>query len=118
MKSVIVFFLLFTGCSSGEYKKADLGFYNGYDGYFDKQIAPGKYVLEYNNTSMGTGSYKKHDEITTLFWKNRAAELCPQSYSGNSEMIFRMDAKLKILQSDLVGFNQFKIASGIIECKK
>ena len=116
LRNILLIFIL-SACSSGEYKKASLAFYNGYDGYFETQFEANKYILEYNNTSIGNGSYKKHDEITEQFWLRRASELCPNGFNGKPEMIYRRKAKLDILKTDIMGFNEFRIASGIIECK-
>ena len=109
--SLVILFVL-SGCSKLEYKKADLGFYAGHEGYLDKEIKPGVHIIEVTQT----GGYKDNSMLFIPYWKKRARELCPKGYDGEPIIIHATDAKIKEFYCG-VRFCQFqKVASGIARC--
>ena len=66
------------GCATGEYQRTEMGL----DGYWDKQVAPGQYILEVY-TIGGFESYEKQKNRIAGYFHRRAKELCPSGYSSN-----------------------------------
>ncbi len=118
---ILLSLALIVGCSETiEYKKADLGFYAGYHGYLDKQIAPDKFIVEVSNR----GGYAMHNDregtlsIMEQNWKRRSSELCPKGYTGTSSRILPINAKIEEFQCNLIFCQEYPIISGIIQCSK
>jgi hypothetical protein len=105
--------LVGTGCAAAPYKKADMSMYAGRQGYLEKQVGPGKYILEYSHI----GGYNYNLELNTKYWTKRATELCPNGFDGKPEAIFPGDAKIKEFVCPQNFCADYPLVSGIIECR-
>lgn len=92
------------------YQRVTLKFWDGHNGYLDKEISPGVYVLEVTQI----GGYVHDMEVLKKHWLRRADELCPNGYSGNFEVILPCQAKLGKLRNNLNFAQKYPMVSGII----
>ena len=108
--------LLLTACATAPagYKKADLSAYGVLEGYLEKEIEPGKYILEYSQI----GGYNFNLELNKQYWERRASELCPSGYDGEKEVIFPGDAKIKEFVCPQRFCEKYPLVSGVIQCRK
>jgi len=112
--SCFIFFALSTPLTaSATYQRVTLKFWDGYNGYLDKEISPGVYILEV----IQIGGYVHDMEVLKKHWLCRADELCPNGYSGNFEVILPCQAKLGKLRNNLRYAQQYPMVSGIIRAK-
>jgi hypothetical protein len=116
MLKILIFFsiCILTGCAAAPYKKADLSLFGGRQGYLDKQIAPGRYVLEYSHI----GGYNYNLKLNKQYWARRASELCPNGYEGAPEVIFAGNAKIKEFVCPQNFCANYPLVSGVIQCKE
>jgi hypothetical protein len=110
--SLLLFAFILAGCAASPYKQADLSFYGGRTGYLDKQISPGRYIVEYSQI----GGYNYDLELNKQYWARRAAELCPHGYEGEAEVIFAGDAKIGEFVCPQRFCANYPLVSGIIQC--
>jgi hypothetical protein len=106
--------LLLSACAAAPYKKADLSFYGGREGYLEKEIGPDKYILEYSQI----GGYNFNLDLNKQYWDRRAAELCPNGYDGEKEVIFAGDAKIDEFVCPQRFCANYPLVSGVIQCRK
>ena len=111
--SLFLFACILTGCAASPYKKADMSFYGGRTGYLDKQIAPGRYIVEYSHI----GGYNYNLELNKQYWAQRASELCPNGYDGNPEVIFAGEAKIEEFVCPQNFCANYPLVSGVVQCK-
>ena len=115
MKNCILLILLIpflSSCAPATYKKADLGWYGGREGYLDKEIGDNQYVLEYSQI----GGYNYDLEVNRKHWLTRANELCPNWYKGNYEVVDPWDAHIEEFYCPQRFCGQYPLVSGIITC--
>ena len=112
--SILILIIIgLSGCSAATYKKATLGFYGGREGYLEKEIEPGKYILEYSQI----GGYNYDLELNIQYWKKRAIELCVSGYEGSYEVIHPAYAKIEEFVCPQRFCGQYPLVSGVIKCK-
>ncbi|MCF6299797.1 MAG: hypothetical protein L3J52_01530 [Proteobacteria bacterium] len=117
---VIAFISLLYSCSPVKYKKASLGFINGASGYLDVEISPGIFLINEVTQQGGYQFIIKYDQTISVFkdhWERRALELCPKGYKGESSVIFKYQAEIKEFHSDLYGFRNDPVVSGVVVCE-
>ncbi len=122
MKKYLVYSLLpllISSCSITEYKKADLSNYAGLDGYLDKEILPGVYIVEVTQRGGYQFGFDNEDFLNTLtiYWERRAAELCPNGYEGNSSPILAINAQIEKFYCTARFCQGYPVISGQVECK-
>lgn len=113
---LVALLLALTGCAavqSAPYKKVTLGLWAGWNGYLDREIAPGVHIVEVTQI----GGYVHDMEVLKAHWVRRANELCPRGYAGNYEVILPYQAKLDELRCDRNYCQHYPMVSGIIHCK-
>jgi hypothetical protein len=111
-----VFLLALSGCAAvtpAQYKRVTLGVWAGWNGYLDKEIAPGVHVVEVTQI----GGYVHNMDVLKAHWLRRANELCPNGYTGGYEVILPYQAKLEELRCDRRFCQDYPMVSGIIRCK-
>ncbi|UXL29814.1 hypothetical protein [Stenotrophomonas maltophilia] len=115
IRNALIMFVLVavTACAPIQYKKADLSLYGGLDGYLDKELEPGVYLIEV----MKQGGYNYTETHLIPFWEKRANELCPAGYEGQAEMIRAPDARIKEFVCEVRFCQHWGVASGIARCK-
>ena len=104
---------LLASWAAAQYKQADGGFYGGATGYLEREISPGKYVLEYSQI----GGYNYDLELNKKYWSRRASELCPSGYTGGYEVIHPANAKISEFVCDRRFCTDYPLVSGVISCK-
>jgi len=112
--SAVLFAL--AGCAAftpAPYQKAPLGFWAGWNGYLDKEIKPGVYIVEVTQI----GGYVHNMEVLKSHWLRRAQELCPKGYTGTFEVISPCDARLEELRCCRSFCQDYPMVSGIIRRK-
>ena len=109
---LIVITILLVGCASATYKKASLGFSGGREGYLEREINPGTYVLEYSQI----GGYNYDLDLNKKYWKQRASELCPNGYDGDYEVIHPAFAKIEEFECPQRFCTEYPLVSGVISC--
>jgi len=112
----ILIFLL-VGCgvfTSLPYQQAKQGTMSVWQGYLDKEIAPGVYIVEVCQI----GGYNHDMEVLKNHWVRRAKALCHNGYIGNYEVIQPAEAKLEEFRCDLVFCQRYPMVSGVIHCRK
>lgn len=87
---------------------------NGRHGYLDKEIAPGKYIVEVSQI----GGYIRDMDVLKDHWKRRSSELCPSGFSGELEVIDPLNARIEEFRCPQRFCEQYPMVSGIIECDK
>jgi hypothetical protein len=115
--TIIPLLFAFGGCAAFQpapYKRVTLDNWAGRDGYLDKEIAPGVYVIEVTQI----GGYIHDMDVLKQHWLRRAHELCPQGYTGTSEVIPPAQARLPELRCDLVYCQRYPMVSGIVHRKR
>ena len=110
---LLVATLLLSSCSILPYKKADLSLYAGHEGYLDKELSPGIHLIEVTQY----GGYKDNTSLFVPYWHRRAAELCPNGYKGEPQMIYATEAQIEEFVCELRFCQYFPVASGIARCK-
>ena len=104
---------LLSACSVLPYKKADLSLYAGNEGYLDKELSPGVHLIEVTQY----GGYKDNSGLFVPYWHRRAAELCPNGYEGEPQMIFAPAAQIEEFVCEVNFCQYFRVASGVARCK-
>jgi hypothetical protein len=117
-RSAILLCLLafLAGCAaftSAPYQKAPLGVWAGWNGYLDKEISPGVYIVEVTQI----GGYVHDMDVLKKHWLRRASELCPKGYTGNYEVILPAQARIDELRCNLNFCQHYPMVSGIIRRK-
>ena len=108
--------LAFGGCAavtSVPYQQAKAGWWAGWQGYLDQEIAPGVYIIEVSQI----GGYVHDMNVLKAHWARRARELCPNGYSGSCEEILPAQARIKEFRCELVYCQRYPMASGVVHCR-
>lgn len=110
---IFCIFSSFNMFKSAPYQQVTLKLWDGLNGYLDKEIAPGVFIVEVTQI----GGYVHDMEVLKAHWLRRANELCPNGYTGSFEVILPCQAKLKELRRNRKGLQQYPMVSGIIRTK-
>jgi len=120
LRSAVVLSLigLSAACSPVAYKPVLNEGVEQQNGYLDKEIAPGVYVIEVRQI----GGYQfilNYDDTITTFkqhWHRRATELCRAGYVGEPEVLLPAEARLEEFHCNLRYCQDYPIVSGIAYC--
>jgi len=120
LRSVIALSLtaLLAACSPVAYKPVLNDGVEQQNGYLDKEIAPGVYVIEVRQI----GGYQfilNYDDTITTFkqhGRRRATELCSAGYVGVPEVLLPAEARLEEFHCNLRYCQDYPIVSGVAYC--
>ena len=112
--------LLIAECTPLGYQKAQVSPDTHQDGYLDKEVSPGVHIIEVRQEARYALMF--HRETTEArfrtHWERRAAELCPNGYTGTPEMISPREARIDEFYCTLEVCQKYPLLSGVAFCKK
>lgn len=115
---VVVLALLVVGCSPVTYKRAALSGFAGQQGYLDRKIADGEYVIEVAQIGGYQFIIDEEAAISTLVshWKRRASERCPAGYTGEYKVITPINARIQGFRCARRFCQDYPMVSGVVTC--
>ncbi len=116
--SIIIAGLLLIGCSPVTYKEAPLSGYGGQQGYLDRKIAEGEYVIEVAQIGGYQFIIDEDSAISTLIthWERRASELCPAGYTSKYKVIDPSRARIQGFKCHQRFCQDYPMISGVALC--
>lgn len=105
-------------CAPVPYQEAVGWAKGGRDGYLDRKLAPGVYIIEVQQIGGYQQLIEHEGTIETYkgYWHRRASELCPSGYVGEPQVILPYQAKIEAFQCDLNLCQNYPMISGIARC--
>jgi hypothetical protein len=106
-------------CSPVVYQEAVGWPKGGRNGYLDKEIQRGVYLIEVQDI----GGYQQIIDregaisIYKSYWHRRAKELCPSGYIGEPSVILPHEARIEAFKCNLRLCQDYPMISGIAKCR-
>lgn len=117
---ILVAAFIVVGCSPVTYKRAALSGYGGQQGYLDRKIADGEYIIEVAQIGGYQFIIDEEAAISTLVshWKRRASELCPTGYTGRYKVITPINARIQGFRCPQRFCQDYPMISGVALCNR